>query len=140
MGFQRRISESPRIDLTPMIDVVFLLLIFFMISTTFIERPGLTVNLPESSAQQVKNEGREIQVYLTGNGDIYLQKRKVTIEQLHSRLNNYGAIAEEMTFLLMADKVALHGQVIRLMDAAKSAGFGKLAIATDKNGAAGNSD
>ncbi|MCW8891697.1 MAG: biopolymer transporter ExbD [Deltaproteobacteria bacterium] len=132
MGFRRRPQESPHVDLTPMIDVVFLLLIFFMISTTFIERPGLNIDLPASSAQQVQQGKKEVQVYLAKNGDIYLQREPVNLNQLLQHLEAYGAAkAKTMTFLLMADKSALHGRVIELMDAAKLAGFGQLAIATE---------
>lgn len=133
MGFRRRIQESPKVDLTPMIDVVFLLLIFFMISTTFIERPGLSINLPTSSSEQIKQSKKEVQVYLAENGDIYLQREKVNLEELLQYLMTFDQITtEKMTFLLMADKAALHGNVVQLMDAAKKAGFGSLAIATDK--------
>lgn len=133
MGFRRRIPEPPKVDLTPMIDVVFLLLIFFMISTTFIEHPGLSIDLPTSGAEQIKQNSKEIQVYLTAKGDIYLQREQVTLDNLQRQLKNFGPMAaKKMTFLLMADKGARHGRVIQLMDAAKTAGFGKLAIATDK--------
>lgn len=133
MGFRRRIQESPKVDLTPMIDVVFLLLIFFMISTTFIERPGLSINLPTSDSEQIKLNKKEVQVYLAENGDIYLQREKVALDELLQYLETFGAAAaKKMTFLLMADKAARHGKVVQLMDAAKMAGFGNLAIATDK--------
>ncbi len=132
MAFRKRNIEPPRVDLTPMIDVVFLLLIFFMISTTFIEGPGLTIDLPESSAQQLKQGEKDIHVYLTAEGQIYLQKEPVSYGELQQRIGQYGEAAKQMTFLLMADEGALHGRVIKLMDAAKTAGFGKLAIATDK--------
>ena len=132
MGFQHRSVESPRVELTPMIDVVFLLLIFFMISTTFIERPGLKIDLPESAAQQLKQEQKELQIYLTAGGEIFFQRQQITFQQLTQKLSEFGPLAKQMTFLLMADKNALHGKVIQLMDLAKVAGFGKLAIATDK--------
>ncbi len=133
MGFRRRIQESPKVDLTPMIDVVFLLLIFFMISTTFIERPGLSINLPASSSEQIKQSKKEVQVYLSENGDIYLHREKVSREELLQHLMDFDRMTtEKMTFLLMADKAALHGNVVQLMDVAKKAGFGNLAIATDK--------
>ena len=132
MGFRRRDLEPPRVDLTPMIDVVFLLLIFFMISTTFIERPGLKVDLPDSSALEVLHEAKEVQIYLGKNGEIYFDKQQLSLDGLARQLNSYGPAATKMTFLLMADKDALHGKVIQLMDLAKTAGFGKLAIATDR--------
>lgn len=103
-----------------------------MISTTFIEKPGLKIDLPESSAQQLKQEEREVQIYLTANGEIYFQRKTVTVAELRQKLADFGPRAAKMTFLLMADKNALHGKVIQLMDLAKSSGFNQLAIATDK--------
>ena len=133
MGFRRRIQESPKVDLTPMIDVVFLLLIFFMISTTFIERPGLNINLPTSGSEQIKQGKQEVQVYLAENGAIYLQREEITLDELLQHLKSFDpVITKKMTFMLMADKAARHGKVVQLMDAAKMAGFGSLAIATDK--------
>ena len=133
MGFRRKIKESPNVDLTPMIDVVFLLLIFFMISTTFIERPGLNINLPASSSEQINQNQKEVQVYLTENGDIYLHRDKVTLDDFKLYLKSLSPVkTQKMTFLLMADKAARHGEVVQLMDAAKMAGFKNLAIATDK--------
>lgn len=132
MAFRRRNLEPPRVDLTPMIDVVFLLLIFFMISTTFIERPGLIIDLPVSSALEMLPAEKEVQIYLGVGGEIFFEKQPMSVAELIQKLNSYGPAAGKMTFLLMADKDALHGKVIQLMDAAKTAGFGKLAIATDK--------
>lgn len=132
MGFRRRQTEEPRVDLTPMVDVVFLLLIFFMISTTFIETPGLTINLPKSSAQQVKKEQQEVRVYLRADGEIFLEQQKIELGDLVENLQTYGDKAADTTFLLMADKDAKHGNVVQLMDTAKAAGFIKLSIATEK--------
>ena len=133
MGFSRRRQrETPHLDLTPMVDVVFLLLIFFMISTTFIETPGLTINLPKSSLHQVEKKPQEVRVYLKADGTIYLERDQVSEGELRQKLDAYGDKAQETTFLLMADKDALHGRVVALMDAAKSAGFVKLAIATER--------
>ncbi len=133
MGFRRKVSESPRVELTPMIDVVFLLLIFFMISTTFIERPGVNIDLPEGGTQQVATEKKEVEVYLTEEGELYLQREAITQSGLNEHLARLGVeTAREMTFLLMADKSARHGWVIEVMEIARRNGFVRLAIATDK--------
>ena len=87
MSFLRKPSEEPRIDLTPMVDVVFLLLIFFMISTTFVESPGISIKLPEASSQSVEREPQELKIYLSTEGDIYYLDRKISIAEggcLHS--------------------------------------------------------
>jgi biopolymer transport protein ExbD len=114
-----------------MVDCVFLLLIFFMISTTFVETPGLTVKLPESSAQTIAREPKELKIYLDKDGQIFHQNRPLTLEQFKALLNQQGT-ARETTFLLLADREAKHGRVVTLMDLAQEAGLGKLAIATEQ--------
>lgn len=131
MAFLRKSTEAPRVDLTPMVDVVFLLLIFFMISTTFIETPGLSIKLPESSAQAVDREPEELKIYLSSEGEIYHGDRLLSLGQFEELLRGGADTAAGTTFLLMADKEARHGKVVTLMDMARTAGYRKLAIATD---------
>ena len=128
----KRGIEEPRLDLTPMVDCVFLLLIFFMISTTFVETPGLTIKLPESTAQTIAREPKELKIYLDKSGQIFHQDRPVTLEQFKTLLREPGTAAGQTTFLLLADREARHGRVVMLMDLAQEAGFGKLAIATEQ--------
>jgi len=132
MLFRRRRREELRVDLTAMIDVVFLLLIFFMISTTFIDAPGLAVKLPEASTTIARSDEKDIRVYLTKDGEISVNDEKVSLASLEAILASYGSRATNMTFLLHADTEARHGKVVALMDLAKNAGFGKLAIATEE--------
>lgn len=131
MSFLRKPEEEPRIDLTPMVDVVFLLLIFFMISTTFVESPGISIKLPESSAETVEREPKELKVYLSREGDIYHRDRKITLDDFKELLAEHQSDAEETTVLLLADQESRHGKVVTLMDLARDAGFVKLAIATE---------
>ena len=131
MAFRRKQRESPVVDLTPMIDVVFLLLIFFMISTTFVETSGLSIKLPEASTSIADHEPKEVKIYLSKEGVITVDKQEMSVEALQAHLKTFGQRSGDMTFLLLADKDALHGRVVELMDSAKNAGFGKLAIATE---------
>jgi biopolymer transport protein ExbD len=132
MAFARRKREEPRVDLTPMVDVVFLLLIFFMISTTFVETPGISVQLPESSSQREIKVPEEVKIQLSKEGEIYIGEERLSLEELRVRLAGYGAKAREMNFALYADREARHGRVVQVMDLAREAGFGKLAIATEQ--------
>lgn len=132
MGFLPKRTDEPRVDLTPMVDVVFLLLIFFMISTTFVESPGLSIKLPESSAENIDREPEELKIYLSRDGEIYHQDEKISLDRFKQLLASQGEQAAETTFLLLADQEARHGRVVTLMDLAKEAGFLKLAIATEK--------
>jgi len=132
MSFLRKQSEEPRIDLTPMVDVVFLLLIFFMISTTFVESPGISIKLPEASSQTIDREPKEIKIYLSREGDIYHRDQKISLDGFKALLAEYQSNAEQTTVLLLADQESRHGKVVTLMDLARDAGFVKLAIATEQ--------
>ena len=132
MAFLRKKQDDPKVDLTPMVDVVFLLLIFFMISTTFIETPGITIKLPQSSSEVVVKTPEEIKVYLSKAGKIVHKDQEMSVEQLASLLLSYRGKAAEMTFLLLADRESRHGKVVQVMDLAREAGFGKLAIGTER--------
>ena len=115
-----------------MVDVVFLLLIFFMISTTFVESPGISIKLPEASSQTVDREPKEIKVYLSSKGDIYYKDKKISVNDFRNLLAEHQADAKQTTVLLLADQESKHGKVVTLMDLARDAGFTKLAIATEQ--------
>ncbi|PNU18828.1 biopolymer transporter ExbD [Geothermobacter hydrogeniphilus] len=132
MFSSRRGSEEPKVDMTPMVDVVFLLLIFFMISTTFVETPGIDVNLPKSSLEVTEKKPQEIKVFIDARGKIVIDEKQVSLKGLKDRLKAMGAKTAETTFVLMADRDVRHGRVVEVMDAAKEAGFEQLAIATEK--------
>ena len=132
MSLLRKSSDEPRIDLTPMVDVVFLLLIFFMISTTFVESPGISIKLPEASSQSVEREPQELKIYLSRDGDVYYLDRKISINDYKGLLAEHQSDADTTTILLLADQESRHGKVVTLMDIARDAGFVKLAIATEQ--------
>jgi biopolymer transport protein ExbD len=131
MHFKRkkRISTPP--DITPMIDVVFLLLIFFMLSTTFIIHPGITITLPKSSAEEIKKEKEEIEVTISENGMIYIKEKEVTDEELKSIFAEAASSSMESVVIINADEKAKHGRVVLVMDSAKESGITKLAVATN---------
>ncbi len=132
MGFLRKQNDEPRIDMTPMVDVVFLLLIFFMISTTFVESPGISIKLPETSAQTIDREPKEIKITLSREGVIYYHNKKISLDDFKGVLAEHQSDAKLTTVLLMADQDSKHGKVVTLMDLARDAGFTKLAIATEQ--------
>lgn len=131
MAFKRKNREEIRVELTSMVDVVFLLLIFFMISTTFVESQGIIVALPEASSEKIQQAPEELTIYLEKSGRIHLDERLISFSDLEAHLAGYAERASTTTFILMADKKAQHGRVVELMDAARRAGFQKLAIATN---------
>ncbi|PLY04930.1 MAG: biopolymer transporter ExbD [Desulfuromonas sp.] len=131
MAFRRKRREEVRPDLTPMIDVVFLLLIFFMISTTFVETSGMSIKLPDADARPIDREPKELRVQVNRQGEIFIKDKLFTLDEFANTLDTYSGRAAGMTFILLADESAKHGRVVTLMDMARARGFVKLAIATD---------
>jgi biopolymer transport protein ExbD len=125
-----RLRASPSIDLTPMVDVVFLLVIFFMVSTTFITmESGLPVDLP--SAQTAVTEPSTLPtVTITKNEAIYVGGTQVTQAQVIDAVRRQMASSGYTTVVLRADASVPHGVVVTVMDLIKQAGAKRLAIAT----------
>ncbi len=120
------------LDLTPLIDVVFLLLIFFMVSTTFIREPGgIRVDLPHSDTQEFIQEGEEVVVKIDGDGTIYVDDVPVTEDALKRELQRAVQADPGTTVIIKADREVEHGQVVRVMDLAKRIGLVKMAVATE---------
>lgn len=130
MKFKRnkRVENPP--DITPMIDVVFLLLIFFMLSTTFIVKPGINISLPKSSAEEIRKQKEEIEISISREGGFYLDGDKVDLETLKERFINAAKTSIESVVIINADEKASHGDVVAIMDMAKESGITKLAVAT----------
>ncbi|MFQ6672063.1 MAG: ExbD/TolR family protein [Candidatus Tectimicrobiota bacterium] len=129
MEFARRRRVGASLNITPLIDVVLLLLIFFMISTTFVVQPGIPIQLPKavSAAGQLQ---REWVVAVTARGELYLNEVRVTLKTLQRQLTAAVGRGEIAVLIVKADEAARHGRVVEVMDAAKLAGVGRLAIAT----------
>ncbi len=143
MKFPRRRPLDVGIDLTPLIDVVFLLLIFFMVSTTFIRESRLDVELPQadSAAQPGVDSPLEITITASGNlaveGQALRDARPATLrealqEALESR--GIGMAGGRPPLVIVADARAAHGDVVMAMDVAGGLGFTALRIATREGG------
>jgi biopolymer transport protein ExbD len=117
------------IDIAPLVDVVFLLVIFFAVSTTFLESSGLKLQLPESNAT-TEREVKEIAVFLSADGDLVFGDESVTHEQLRGKLKEVLEEAERKIVVLRADAGTPHGNVVEIMDLIKESGAEALTIAT----------
>lgn len=136
MNLRTSEPEELEVNLTSLIDVVFLLLIFFMVSTTF-ERPSqLQIDLPEASANPVDElTGLELAIDAGGrmflDGEALVNNRKPTLAAaLQARLQGLGSAAVDTPVVLRADAETPHQYVIRAMDVLGAAGFSNLSIAT----------
>lgn len=130
MQFKRPRRDDARIEITPLVDMVFLLLIFFMLSTTFIVTPGIKVNLPQSSAEKVTQAKKEVQVVVTEDNRVFVEGMLVDVRELEERLVEVARTDPQTLIIIKADAKALHGKVVEVMDIAKQSGLNRLAIAT----------
>jgi biopolymer transport protein ExbD len=130
MQFRRPRRDDARIEITPLVDMVFLLLIFFMLSTTFIVTPGIKVNLPQSSAERVTQEKNEVQVVITEDNKVFVEETLVDMQELEQRLAERAQQDPQTLVIIKADAKSLHGRVVEVMDIAKQSGLNRLAIAT----------
>ncbi len=130
MRFRRDTArrETALINLTPLIDVVFLLLIFFMVSTSFAIVRGIRVDLPTTATPQEKIE-QNIVISVNKEGKIYLGKIPISEKDLVARLKRQIGNKRSLV-IINADKDVRHGTVVGVMDLAKEGGAGKLGVLT----------
>ncbi len=118
-----------QIDIAPLIDIVFQLLIFFMLTSSFIMQPGIKVNLPKAvTSEVVKFEN--IELLITGENVTYLNGRVVTTQELKALFKQ--AAKREQTILIKADKRASLGRVVEIWDLARDLGISQINIATNQ--------
>jgi biopolymer transport protein ExbD len=133
MNFEERLSteeDEPSLNLTPLMDIMFLLVIFFAVSTTFKVFPGISVDLPGAESEKIKEEQKSLTAILTQTGEIYIDGDSIEEDRLVDTLLAKQKESPVDMFILEADRTAQHGQVVTLMDAAKKAGILHLAIST----------
>jgi biopolymer transport protein ExbD len=133
MNFEESLSTEetePALNLTPLMDIMFLLVIFFAVSTTFKVFPGISVDLPGAESETIQEEEKSLTAILTEAGEIFIDGKPVETERLADTLRAKQEESPIGMFILEADRRAQHGQVVVLMDAAKQAGILQLAIST----------
>lgn len=133
MKLTHRRNEEPDISLTPLIDVVFLLLIFFMVSTTFTRESEITVNLPEANVSEVEREDPPIELVVDAQGRYYVNRQLVVNKQLVSltkALKQAMGESEQPSLVISADAQTPHQSVVTAMDAARQLGIVQVSLAT----------
>src|SRR5256885_2836187 len=133
MRFARTQKEDPEINLIPMIDVLLVIIIFLMLTTTYSRFAELKINLPSADAERKPERSNEINVVISANGQYVLQRKPVQfrdVATLAEELRRAGAGMKEAIVVVNADNNANYQSVIRVMDAARQAGFGQIGRAS----------
>jgi len=124
-------DEKEDIDMTPMLDVVFILLIFFIVTASFVKEAGIDVNRPEA-ATAVKKQRANILVAISDQGDIWINKRKIDIRAVQANIERLKAENPQGTVVIQADKKSTTDTLIKVMDAARAAGVFDVSIAAQE--------
>lgn len=123
--------EEAQVDLTSMLDIVFIMLIFFIVTSSFVRESGVEVNRPQAS-NVVSQKDAGIFIAITSANDIYIDKRVVDVERVQATLEHLLLEQPEASLVIQADEHTYNGTVVKVMDAAKGAGVKKIALAAEK--------
>lgn len=136
MKFQDSQDENDNltIEITSLIDVMFTLVLFFMVTTTFVAAPGFKVDLPKSSAKDIERHKKDLTIVIGANETIFLNQKRVSEKELQDKLFEQAQIDPQTLVIVQADQNITHGTVVKIMDFARTAGLAKLAIATAPKG------
>jgi len=123
-------SEDIYLNLTPLVDVVLLLLLFFMVTTQFSVLPGLKMNLPAVNAEsKVRIEASErLELSITAEGDIVFENQPTTLAGLSGLLNRAGTAGDEVVVVVSADQGVIYGRIVRVMETLRQAGFNRVVL------------
>ena len=130
-GARKQGGTDPVIEVTPLVDVVFLLLIFFLLTATFVRNPNIPIRLPQASIHQVTPQKRDVMVGITDRGELRYEGDETTIDRLRVEMQRIHARSPETMVLIQADTRARHGKVVEVMDLAKRIGFERIGIAIE---------
>ncbi|MCZ4294144.1 ExbD/TolR family protein [Vibrio sinaloensis] len=131
LGRRQQRQEEAQVDLTSMLDIVFIMLIFFIVTSSFVRESGVEVNRPTAS-NVVSQKEAGIFVAITSANDIYIDKRVVDVERVQATLEHLMLDKPDASLVIQADEHAYSGTVVKVMDAAKSAGVRNIALAAEK--------
>jgi biopolymer transport protein ExbD len=124
-------EEAEEINMTPMLDVVFILLIFFIVTASFVKEAGIEVNRPEA-ATAVKKERANILVAISDKGEIWINKRRVDVRAVQANIERLKAENPQGTVVIQADKKSTTETLIKVMDSARAAGVFDVSIAAQE--------
>ena len=126
IGFE---EEENEINLTPMLDVVFIMLIFFIVTASFVREAGLDVNRPDAPMTQAKPEESNILVMINANDEIWIERRLIDPRAVRANIERMHAENPEGSVVIQANKSSTNKMLVQVMDAARLAGVYNISIA-----------
>lgn len=135
MNLRKSTNEDPEVNLTPLIDVVFILLIFFMVSTTFQKESEIKIELPEASGDPVEERKELLEIVIDTEGHYFIDQQQVVnteLETLKKAITKFLGDQQEIPVVIRADRLTPYESVIRAMDATAQLGLVNMSLATSQ--------
>ncbi len=124
-------KSSGLLNITPLIDVLFILIIFFAVSSTFLEQPGIKLELPEAKKTDLQRIEKAVLI-ISKDEKLYFRNKETTLESLPALLRDAMEQSTDKVLIIQADKDVHHGLVIKVMDIARQSGVKKLVVGTEQ--------
>ena len=129
---QSQQEQDASVDITPMLDVVFIMLIFFIVTATFVKLSGIEVDAPKASTSVVQ-EKANILIAIDANNKIWINRREVDLRALRPNIERLHAENPKGIVVIQADKMSRNETLVKVMDASRRAGVYDIALAADKS-------
>jgi len=126
-------TDESDIDITPMLDIVFIMLIFFIVTTSFVKESGVTVSRP-SAETAVELKGSNILVAIRPNGEIWIDRRSIDVRAVRANIERLKAENPEGAVIIQADEYSNTGLLVKVMDQVRLAGVTNIAISAQISG------
>ena len=123
-------EEENEINLTPMLDVVFIMLIFFIVTANFIKEPGLEINRPDSDTAETQ-ENAAILIAVGANDEVWMDGRRIDVRQVKANVVKMLADNPKGSVVIQADEKAVADTIIKVMDGAREAGVSAISLASE---------
>ncbi len=128
--FSFQSEEEEGVDMTPMLDIVFIMLIFFIVTASFVKEAGIDVNRP-GAVNAEKKEKSSILVAITDKGEFWIDKRPVDVRAVRANIERLRAENPQGSVVIQADKESKNGLLVKVMDAARQAGVENVSLAAE---------
>ena len=126
-------EDENEINLTPMLDVVFIMLIFFIVTASFIKEAGIDVNRPDAPVTETKPEDANILVAITSNDEIWIDRRLIDPRAVRANIERLHAENPKGSVVIQADRKSTNKMLVTIMDASRRAGVYNISIADNRN-------
>ena len=132
MNFRTSSQKEVRIELTPLIDIIFQLVLFFMVSTTFEQSPVIDIELPEASTDQMVSQDVSMEIWIDEDGAIFVDQKKSLPDEMERQVREKLRENPNMLIIVNADQTVEHRSVVEVIDQLQEFGVQQLSIGTAK--------